>query len=187
MLPVCVEWNEDVFVSILKNVVARTKFEDNYLSGFKAGMTSDQFDIGSDDMSVNWKTLNSRAQRIWQSKLVGFWCSNNYPLIGKKLFGEVWEAPQRKSVTSNGTAIHADEVDTIVFQKMSLRLVELSVSASTTDRLKWFVKAPSSIDVFNPIQLSKKMRAFSIRDDHLIVCWKALKLGEFSTTAVSFL
>lgn len=186
VLPICVESNEDVFLSILKNVVARTKFEDNYLSGFMKGMMSDQLDVGSDDMSVNWKTLHSKAQRRWQSKLIGFWCSNNYPLIGKKLFGDGWTAPQRSYVTSNGRAITADDVDDIVFKKMRLRLIELSVNASTTDRLKWFVKAPASIDIFDPIQLSKKMRAFTIRSGHLEACWKALKFGQFSTT-VSFL
>lgn len=179
LLPICMEWNEVMFLSILKNIVARTKFEDNYLCGLKAGMTTDQLNIG-DEISDNWKMLNSRGQRIWQSKLIGFWCSKNYPLIGKKLFGEGWEAPHRKYVTSKGRVVKADDVDTILFTKMRLRIVELSCSASTTDRLKCFVKAPSSIDVCDPIQLSKKMRSFTIRDGHLHVCWKALQLGEFS-------
>lgn len=192
LLPVCVELETDVFLNILRNVVARSARSELYdlqFDAFTAGLTDDTFYIKSNDMLLNWKELDSKSQRIRQLKLLGFWAIKNYPSLGKKLLGETWQPPQRKSVEVFGNSVMSpDAIDDVIFRKMQLRIMELSVCHSTvTAKLKHFVQAPSNIGKFNEIQISPAIKSFEIENDYLENCWKALKFGSFSMNEVRFI
>lgn len=192
ILPICTEANVDIFINILKNAVSRMRMAESHLeNAFRAGMAGEILSIHEYDISVNWEELHSKTQQIRQCKLLGYWAIHNYPLLGKKLFGESYNPPERKSVMvtdkENSSLMTADEVDSFIFPKMKLRAMELNVSQSTWVKLKHFVKVPATIRKCNELKLSIKMNSFDITDDCIENCWKALKSGKFSANfEVSF-
>lgn len=179
LLPFCVELEIDLFLNLLRNVLWRSKLDDE-LDIVKAGMSADTLYIKSNDLLVNWKELNSKSQRIRQMKLLGVWIMYNYPSLGKKLFGEAWQAPERKIVEVLGESVKSTEaVNEVIFKKMTLRIIQLDVSHSTLSKLKNFVKVPTDVSKFNGIQISRKMTSFEINVSVIEHCWKALKFGTF--------
>lgn len=187
-LPVCNETKTDIFLKILKNVLARKakKLDDHYIKvAFKSGMNAEEFSIDFGDMLGDWKDMNSMSQQICQAKLLGYWSINNFPSLGKKLFGENYRAPERKGVVIDGSkVVECDEIDAIIFSKMKIRIIQLDVGRTTLSKLKHFVKAPVGIGKSNEVQISPKMKSFDIDTDHLEECWKALKTGEFSINVI---
>lgn len=192
LLPICAEIESDipadhVFQMILKNTIAR-KIDDNSLcSAFKAGMSADKLIVDSETFSENWKNLKSAKHRTLQSKLIGFWAINNYPLMGKKFFGDAWKGRERKSVevARDTKQFDCDEIDSFIFRKMKLTLVELTVHESTLEKLKHFVRAPVTIAKYNPVMISPKTKMYDINREYMDTCWDALKNGQFSMDLVS--
>lgn len=185
LLPTCIESKNDIFLEILRNIVqrtARTKLDNNYLyTALKSGMKAETFEINSDDTVAHWKDLKSKSEQVRQSKMLGYWAIQNFPSLGKKLFGESWQVPQRKSVAVVGHGyMKPDELDAVIFRKLKIRLVELSLSESTFSRFKHFVKVPIDIGKFNEFHITQKIKCFDIETKHLQNCWDALKHGKFS-------
>lgn len=182
LLPVCTESKTDVFLNILKNIVARSKINDHYLTdAFMSGMNGEYFEVESDDVSLNWKQLSSETQQICQSKLLGFWTIDKFPSLGKKLFGESYQAPRRNAVKVIGNSeIEARNIDDLIFSKMKLRVIQLNVCASTFIKLKHFIKVPGCVGKSNECRISTKMISFDVETQYVESCWEALKVGEFS-------
>lgn len=94
LLPICVEFEYDVFLSLLKNVVdrgGRTKLT-GLDEAFKSGMMTENIVVDDDDIQIR------------QSKLLGYW-STNFPTLGKVFFGNGWHPPKGNFVkvkTRNG-------------------------------------------------------------------------------------
>lgn len=186
LLPFCDELETDVFLNVLKHVVGRSKLPfDHHLECFKDGMTAHTLYIESNDLLVNWNESDSKSQRIRQMKILGFWTAYNYPIFGKKLFGETWQPPQCKSVEILGdSSVEVSAINEVVFRKMKLRIMELSVCHSTLAKLKYFVRIPDDIAKFNGFQVSHKIMSFVIGSDQAEDCWKPLKLGKFPMSEV---
>lgn len=193
LLPICIELETDVFLNILKNVIGRKKLDDHFIdSALKLGMRYDKFSIEEEDMSVSWSEKKSKDDQIRQSKLLGYWAINNFPSLGKKLFGSSWQTPNRQSlqVVGHSKVISAEEIDAMVFQKMKIRVMQLNVSPSTLVKINHFVNAPANIGKTNESKISIKIKSFDPDDEWTEQCWKALKLGSFSLNGsyeVSFL
>lgn len=188
LLPFCVELETDVFLNLLRNVVARSRLDDQQLDILKAGMIADTLYIKSDDLLVNWKELNSEPQRIRQLKLLGVWTMYNYPSLGKKLFGESWQAPERKIVEVLGDSVKsAEAVNEVIFRKMKLRIIELNVSHSTLLKLKQFVRVPIDVGKSNGMKISPRIKLFEIDESAIENCWKALKFGKFVSDKVLYI
>ncbi len=187
LLPFCVEAKTDVFMIILKNIVARSMLEDNCLvTAIKAGMSEEQFSIEPDDISVDWTKQNSESQQIRQWELLGSWTASNFPALGKKLFGESYRVPKRNAETVNGNSVfESDSINEIIFSKMKIRIIELSVSESTMEKLKHFTKVPDVIGKSKEQRISRKMKSFEVDDAFVDRCWKALKSGAFSADSDS--
>lgn len=64
---------------------------------------------------------------------------------------------------------------------MKLRIIELNVCKGTSKKLNYFIRVPMSVGRINATVLSSKMIAFDIRSEYVTECWKALKLGQFSS------
>lgn len=187
LLPFCVELETDVFLNLLRNVVARSKLDDHQLDILKAGMIADTLYIKSNDLLINWKDLKSESQRIRQIKLLGVWTMYNYPSLGKKLFGESWQAPERKIVeVLGGSVMSAEDVNEVILKKMKLRIIELNISPSTLLKLRHFVRVPIDVGKFNGIQISPRIKLFEIDENVIGNYWKALKLGSFVSEKVIF-
>lgn len=194
LLPVCIESKVDIFLNILKCAVSRSKLDQHHLTrAFMSGTKGESFAVEMDDLTLSWKQLKSEDQRIRQSKILGFWAIVNFPSLQRKLFGETHQAPPRNDVSVVGnTEIKADNIDDLVFPKMKLRVIELSVSGSTFHKLKHFVKVPACVGVrrSNEISISRKMVSFDVDANFVESCWDALRCGEFSMSSdyeVSFL
>lgn len=194
LLPVCTESKFDVFLNILRCVVARSKLDEHHLTkAFMSGMKGKSFAVEMDDLTLSWKHLKSEEQQIRQSKILGCWAIVNFPSLQRKLFGDTHQTPPRNGVSVVGNPqMKADNIDEIVFAKMKLRVVELSVSGSTFIKLKHFVKVPGFVGVrrSNEISISMKMVSFDVDADFVESCWDALRCGEFSISSdyeVSFL
>lgn len=175
LLPICIESKTDVFLNILKNVLCRSRPLTNFLdNAFISGIAGEKFHVDFDDISVDWKTLTSESRQIRQLKLLGSWAIRHYPSIGKKLIGGAWQPPKKCGVHVTGsTEMTEAEIDIFIFKKMKLRIIELNVSKSTSDKLKYFVRAPMTIGKMNVTLISPKMRAFDIENQYLKVCWQA--------------
>ena len=193
LLPICIELETDVFLNILKNVIGRKKLDDHYIdNALKLGMRSDKFSIEEEDISVSWREKKSRDDQIRQSKLLGYWAINNFPSLGKKLFGSSWQTPNRQSlqVVGHSKVLSAEEIDAMVFQKLKIRVMQLNVSPSTLVKINHFVNVPANIGKTNESKISMKIKSFDPYDEWNEQCWKALKLGSFSLDGnyeVSFL
>lgn len=184
LLPICSQSKNDVFLNILKSIVARAILNDNLINAFQSGMHGENFSIESEDISIDWKKLNSEPQQIRQSKLLGLWAINFFPSLGKKLLGDGYRAPKRNAVEVIGSSvIEPDSIDGFILPKMKLRIIELNVSESTKAKLKHFVKAPCYIGKNSGIQISRKMKMFNIDKEFHERCWKALKFGEYPVTS----
>lgn len=182
LLPTCNESEEDVFHNVLKSILYRSKYENSFLdNAFKLGMSGGVFPIEEEDLAMNWKQLNSEEQQIRQSKLLGFWAVENFPSLGKQLYGPSWQA-KVKSLQSNthSKEISAEEINAMIFKKLKLRVLQLNVSDSTLGKLKYFVNVPDNIARKNESKVSKTIKAFDIDDQWVKHCWKALKLSGFS-------
>lgn len=181
LLPYCNESNNDVFMNILKNALARSKFDVHYLDrAFISVMNGDQLAIQQEDVKVNWTLLHSKKQQIRQSKLLGYWTMNGFPSLGKKLFGKKYRAPKRIAVEVVGNAVMSPEtVDDFITPKMKLRLIQLNVNKSTVAKLKHFVKAPAFVGKINEQRISRKMKSSDIKPEFLETCWQALKCKKF--------
>lgn len=180
LLPICVETDSDVFLHILKSIVAR-KTDDHFLyNGLKFGMSGDVFNIDEEDLTMNWNNLDTTKQRIRQARLLGYWAISNFPSLGKKLHGISWQ-PSKKSllIKKQSKEINADEINEKISRKLKLRVLQLDVSDSTLIRIKDFVKVPAYIGKNNETRLSKQMNAFDIDSQWMELCWKALNSGEF--------
>ncbi len=183
LLPVCIELKDDVFLNILRTVVNRVRIDENSLcNDLKSGMMAATFAIDSEDVSVNWKELTSKSKQGLQSKMLGFWAIQNFPSLGRKLFGDSWKAHQRECINVVGKeSMTPEELDDVIFQKLKLRIIELRVTESTIGMLKHFKKAPVNIGKCNALQISPKMKSFNIVEEHLSLCWDVLKGVEFSS------
>lgn len=189
LLPICAELKYekkqeyDVFLKILKNVIGRSKLDKDAIdNAFKLGMRGDEFSINEKDLSENWPILKSFKVQKRLTKLLGYWASNNFPSLGKKLFERSWTPPKRRSLKVNGRSneISADQIDAFVSQKLDIRLIELSVSQSTLAKVRHFVNCPANIGTKNELQISDKVKSFDVDDEWKEECWRALKLGSFS-------
>lgn len=183
LLPVCTELETDVFLNILKNVIGRKKLDDYYIDhALKLGMSSDKFFLKEEDISGSWNDMKSKDNQIRQSRLLGYWAINNFPSLGKKLFGNSWQIPKRQNlqVIGHSKEISADEIDELVFQKMKIRVMQLNVSSSTLVKISHFVNVPTNIGKKNESKISIKIKSFDPDDEWTERCWKALKLGSFS-------
>lgn len=182
LLPTCVEHDtdDDVFLSIVKNTVGRSKLTKNVLE-FKTGMSGKQIQVVPDDLLLNWKESTSENRKN-QFKLLGFWAVTNYPSIGKKLFGGDWQAPERISVKIVGSEV-MDEVavDAIIFKKMQLRIVELNVCPSTCEKMKHFVRAPITVAKCNEETITRQIKTFDVQDEFIEDLWEVAKLGQLSS------
>lgn len=177
LLPIFTELKEDVFLKLLQKIVSRTKFGDGIESLFTSGMTANTLFIEWEDLSSNRK---DETQQIRLSKLMGFWAVNNFPSLGRKLLGECWNPPEDRTVNiGNQQTMYDKEMDAIVLQKLKLRVIELSVVSSTFDKIKHFVTVPASVCENDPVDISKKMKMFTIQDTHIDDCWQSLKAGKY--------
>lgn len=183
LLPLYSELQPDVFLEILKKIVARTRLGEDYIeSAFITGMDSKTLFMKScEDLSAVSNEHISKSKQIRLFKLMGFWAVNNFPLLGKKLCGEAWQPPkERKIIFGNGETVMDDkQIDEFISPKFKIRVIELSVSNSTWIKIKHFVAVPSNICEKNPRRISKKMKALDILPAHIESCWLALKLGKF--------
>lgn len=188
LLPICVEFEYDVFLSLLRNVVGRvgrTKLTGHYLDeAFKSGMMTENIVVDDDDITSSWHGRDSQRNRIRQSKLLGYWSTTNFPTLGKVFFGNGWHAPKGNFVkveTRNGSkTMTAAEIDEIMLPKLKCCVVELNVCESTLTNLKHFVKVPiNEIDVGNGSKISPKINIFDIKNNFVRKCWAALKHGEW--------
>lgn len=188
LLPICYESEHDVYFNLLKNIVfrvGRAKLADHYVdNAFKSGMVDKEIHIDDDDVSFNWKNLNSKREIIRVSRLLGHWSTVHCPTFGKIFFGDSWKAPNESSVkvvSSNGTRkLNKAEIKAIISPKMKCYVVQLNVSESTLSNLKNFIKVPiNEIELENERQISPKMKAFDIKEDYVEKCWAALRRGEW--------
>lgn len=181
LLPVCVESNDDVYMCVLKAIIGRTNIEKNPMSrSLRSGMTVRIIEIQSEDLGP-WNELNSHSQQIRQAMMLGYWAIKNYPLMGMRLCGDGWNAPKRQSVKVVGReSMTPDEFDSLIFNKIQLRIIELIVDQGTLQRLKHFIKTPTDIGKENRVQLSKKMFSYDIENRFQRQCWDALRSGVFS-------
>lgn len=75
-----------------------------------------------------------------------------------------------------------DEIHSILFPKMECFILKLEVSSSTEDKLKHFVRIPSTdadMLTYNEVVISTKIKSFDINEDQLQKCWLALKCGQW--------
>lgn len=188
LLPICVEFEHDVFLNLLRNVVSRvgrTKWTDHCLdNAFKSGMTAENIVVGEEEVTSNWKNCNTQQNRILQSKLLGHWSVTNCPTFGKVFFGKNWLPSKENLVkfeTRNCTKIMtAAEIDRVIFPKLKCYVVELDVCETTLTNLKHFVKVPiNEIHLEYKEQISSKIKSFNIKEEYLKKCWAALKHGEW--------
>lgn len=184
VLPFCTQFSCDVFLDVLKKVVARTKLGDNHIEGaFISGMEAKVLFIEPEDLSTDWTEKSSKSKQIRLSKLIGFWSVNNFPSLGKKVFGGRWQPfEERKIVIGDGALlpdIDDKELDSIIFQKFVIRVIQLNVNSSTFAKVKHFVAVPASVCKTNFVRISKKMKMFEIQDLHMENCWSALKSGKY--------
>lgn len=148
LLPVCLELECDVFLNVIQNLIARAKLDDHYLdSAFKVGMSGETFSIECEDITMDWLHQNSNEQQIRHTKMLGYWALENYPVLGKKFFGLSWEPPQRNGFLVRGDTqeLRPDEIDALVFKKLKLRLIELNVTPSTSQKFKRFIVYPIQV------------------------------------------
>lgn len=179
LLPVFIELKQDVFLKMLRKIVSRTKFGDGIESSFTSGMTAKTLFINLEDLSANCND-DDKELLIRLSELMGFWAVNNFPSLGLKLLGECWNPTEDRTVSiGNQQTMNDKEMDAIVFQKLKLRVIELSVSRTTLSRIKHFVTVPTYVCEKDPVQISIKMKMFAIQDAHIDDCWQALKAGKF--------
>lgn len=185
LLPICIDFQEDVFFSILKNVVTHVKLTDNYHEkAFKSGLIAEEIHI-DENVLLHWNKLTSREDRIQQSKLLGFWAATNCPNYGNVLHGRIWEAPlcnYIKVLSKTGQKLMNNaEIDAAIIPKMKCIVVELNnLSQSTSQKLQKFVKVPiNEIKVNNERQISKKIKTFDVDNEYIERCWMALKSGEW--------
>lgn len=184
LLPYCPESKIDAFFGVLKSIINRKSIDENcYDSSLKSAMNGENFCIDSMDLVMNWSMLNSHDQRIRQSKLLGYWAIQNFTSFGNVLLGKAWKAPERKSIkvvgSSESEEMQPEEIDEKIFQKLSLRILEIGVSNSTLAKLKNLVSVPITIGRKNELQISVKLKSFDIHDGCMEKCWRALKSGRF--------
>lgn len=188
LLPVCVEFEHDVFFSILKNVVGRggrSKLSEHYMdNAFKTGMTADEIIIQEDEVSSSWKIDKSSESSVRKSQMLGYWSRYHCPGFTKIFFGESCKPPQENVVNLKsryGTKIMTSgEVDQVISPKLECAVVELSHAESTVMNLKHFVHVPiNEIEVYGEVKISQRMKSFNIKDEYLTKCWAALKRGEW--------
>lgn len=184
ILPFCVESDFDVFLTVLKYSVARWKFDQNaYTCAFMSAMRGESFDAKSKDLTRHWGSMKSEKQQIRQMKLLGFWTIVNFPSLGKKLFGQSFKAsPRNEVLIVENEEFTADKIDRIVFPKLHLRVIELTVNISTFSKLKDFVKVPVFVcaERKNEIRVSRKLISFEVDEKYVPNCWEALKTGVFT-------
>lgn len=183
LLPMCTESTDDIFLNILKCAVARTVLDANCTTAaFMSAIEGRNVEVEMEDLTLNWEELRTEPQKIRQSGILGFWTISNFPSLGKQLFGKKHEAPQRHDICiDQHTSIGVNFIDDIVFAKMKLRIIELSVNGSTFMKLKHFVKVPGCVvKRGSGVVVSRKMESFDINGEYLQRCWKALKCGEFT-------
>lgn len=187
VLPLSDRVKSDVFLDILKNVVARSKLcEDDLQYGVKCGLKAKTVHIKSKDLAYK-KEQSSKSQQIRLSRLLGFWAVNNFPSLGKKLVGVHWKPAEQRSVcVENQKMMMPEEVDATVFQTLKLRIIQLCVYESTLDKIKHFVFVPPNVCEGNSVRISKKMNLFNVQNEHIEKCWIALKEGKFAMSQVSF-
>lgn len=179
LLPVCLEQNDDVFLDILKCTIARSKLNQGALD-LKLGMGSEKFSVSPEDLSLNWENHQTDVQKLRQSKLLGFWMVGNFPKLAGKIFWGSFDPPKRSDVVIVGNEQYSgDRIDSAIFEKMKLRIMELHLSWSTLEKLKHFVQVPSTVGMINEKIISKKMKSFDIEDQYIDDCWNALKFGQF--------
>lgn len=169
----------------MKCVVARSNENRHHLTEtFISAMEGEKFVIEMDDLKLSWSQLNSKEQQIRQSKILGLWSIVHFPSLRKKLCGEMHQVPR----VNADTEISVEKIDELVFSKMKLRVVKMSVSESTFNKLKHFVKVPGCVgnQRINEIKIAKKMVGFDVDTDFVDSCWDALKNGKFSDDEVSF-
>lgn len=188
LLPCCVEFKNDVFLNVLKNVVGRVrhdKLSEHYIdNAFKSGMMAEDIVVDEDDLSLSWKNCQSEQKLIRQAKLLGFWSATNCPTFGKVFFKNKWRPPRDNFIeveSKNGTKrMTAADFDLIIVPKLKCCVVELNVCKSTLVNLKHFVTVPrNEIDMCNGFKFSTISTIFDVKEDFVGKCWKALKCGKW--------
>lgn len=188
LLPVCVEFEHDVFFNILKNVVGRvgrSKLAEHYMdNAFKTGMTADEILIQENEVSSSWKIDKSSEASVRQSQMLGYWSRTHCPGFTKIFFGESCKPLQENVVklkSIDGTkTMTSVEVDKVILPKMECAIVELSICESTVMNLKHFVHVPiNKIGVYGEVKISQRMKSYNIENAYLSKCWAALKRGEW--------
>lgn len=176
LLPICVESQSDIFFSVIKNSIERSKLDD-LLNALKWAMNGDPFRIEAEDLSSNWNELESKVQQIRQAKILGLWAIENFPALGKKFFGPSWQPPKRNNIDVVGQAqIGPDKLDAIVFQKLKLRVCQLNASPSTLKKLRYLeVHIPPNIGKHNEYEHSQRVKSFEIIEDWIDEGWKVLR------------
>lgn len=186
ILPMCKDMEHDVFLSVLRKLLSRARVDDHYLNfALITGMEKlkiyiEPVDILSDDST-------DKEQEIRRTMLLGFWCVKNFPSLAKKLLGERWFPREgRKVLFQNGLVMPDEDIHSFIFPSLALSVMELVVSESTLEKIKHFVRVPPYIrSADEPIEISKKVRMFRIKDEFVENCWRSLKCGKYSE--VSFL
>ncbi|XP_037039792.1 uncharacterized protein LOC119076893 isoform X2 [Bradysia coprophila] len=183
ILPFCVETEYDPFLAVLKCAVAREVLKNNDLfCAFKSAMEGEDFFLKNKDLTHCWKTLETETQKKRQMKLLGFWAIANFPTLGDRLFGEAFQSSRREKIfVAGGTYVQAEEIDQLVFSKIKLNVIRLTVHGSTRNKLKHFVEVPDSVGAgrLNELKISRKMDSFDVHNNYLQSCWDALKCGKY--------
>lgn len=175
-LPKCIESKNDVFSSIFRLVVNRSKLDGHPVEqSFVQGLRMESIQIESEDFG-DWKMLVSTPQQIRQAMMLGFWTIQNYRSMGYKFCGDAWEVPLRKCVKVVGRqSMTPEEFDLFVFGKMKLRIIELNVSPTTLPRIKDFLKVPLHIGKENRVEITKKLFGHDIASGFDNQCWNFLR------------
>ncbi|XP_037037457.1 CAP-Gly domain-containing linker protein 1-like isoform X2 [Bradysia coprophila] len=180
LLPMC-DAKYDVFVSLITNLIGRVKLdehpEDNAL---KVGLKGEKFAVELADLTDAWFESSSIVQRIRRNNLLGYWSIAHFPVVGKKFFGLKWEPPQREELEIVGSEekMCAEEIDDFVSKKLKLRLIELSVSQSTLQKLRLFVvDIPADAGKRNQSSIPPGMMSYEIDDHRAGDFWQLIKLG----------
>lgn len=184
LFPFSTESKTDGFFGLLKCIINRKSVDENcFDSSLKSAMSGEMFCIHSEDLIMDWSMLNSDDQRIRKSKLLGYWAIQNFSSLGRTLCGKTWKAPERKSIEvvgpSGSEQLQPEQIDEKIFQKLTLRILEINVNSSTLAKLKHFVKVPCTVGKNNEQQISPKIKLFDIDDGYIEKCWRALKSGVF--------
>lgn len=185
-LPGCAHSDNDVFLNVVRAIIGRSNIDKNPMNNsLIRGMNASTIRIQSEDVGP-WNDLNSPSHQIRQAQMLGYWSIKHFPSFAIRLCGDTWKAPQRQCVQVDGSdSITPNDFDSLIFDKLKLRIIELRVDHGTLQRLKNFIKAPTNIGKENRFRHSNKMFSFDIEKGFDRQGWDALRSGVFSSSNVN--